>query len=233
MRNKVAFPIDVDTRKYKIALKIYGREALPKAVAETLNRTAEAVTKQQIKNVKRDLNVRTNFTIWSMRRKSAKPYLAINKATGNNLNRMFSRAGTFSKYLWMQEGNFTKKGLKDHVAIPTLSTRVGKNIKKTVRETYRLKRTQSLSDGGVGFTNRKGKQTGSGFIGVPKGMSRRGMYLRQGKSLVMLRNLEHKDVKIKGVGFHSKAVKKYGTEQFIKAQFFKVSKRILKRKGLQ
>ena len=55
---------------------------------------------------------------------------------------------------------------------------------------------------------------------------------KKGK-LTMLRNLEHDQVKIKGTGFHSKAVRRYGTAQFIKAQYLKVSKRILKRKGIQ
>ena len=222
--SKVLFPVDVDTRKYTLALKIYGRDALPKAVAETLNRTAEAVTKQQIKNVRRQMTVRSKFTIRSMLSKFARPWKALNKATGFDLNRMFSRAGTFSRYLWMQEDPFTKKGMNGPIPIPTLATRVGKNIKKTVRKKFRLSPGQSLADGDIGNNM---------FIGTPKGMNTRGVYLKGPRKgvLTMLRNLEHSEVKLKGKGFHSKAVKKHGTAQFIKAQFFKVSKRILKRKG--
>jgi len=220
----VVFPVDVDTTKYTIALKIYGRDALPKAVAETLNRTAEAVTKQQIKNVKRDLTVRTKFTINSMKSKRATPYQALNKATGQNVDRMFSRAGTFSRYLWTQEENFTKKGMSGPVPIPTLATRVSKNIKKTVRRKFRLSPGQSLADGNIGDNM---------FIGKPQGRAR-GIYQRGKKGvLTMLRNLEHSQVKIKGKGFHSKAVKRFGTAQFIKAQYIKVARRILKRKGIQ
>ncbi len=223
-RSSVVFPVDVNIRKYQLAMKIYGRDALPKATAETLNRTADAVTKQQIKNVKRDLIVRTPFTLRSMESRRARPFKALNKATGINLDRMFSRAGTFSRYLWMQEENFTKKGMDGPVPIPTLATRVSKNIKKTVRKKFRLSPNQSLSDGNIG---------NGMFIGKPAGRAR-GIYQRGKKGvLTMLRNLEHNQIKIKGKGFHSKAVKRFGTQQFIRAQFFKVSRRILKRKGLQ
>ena len=222
MNNKTAFPVDVDTTKYTLALKIYGRKALPKAVAETLNNTADAVTKQQIKNVKKDLRVRTKYTLNSMQRRGH----SINQARGLNVDRMFSRAGTFSRYLWTQEENFTKKGMSGPVPIPTLSARVGKNIQKTIRKQYRLLPAQSLVDGGIDSKT---------FIGTPRGGSRkRGLYARNkgNKYLVMMRNLEHKEVKIKGKHFHSSALKRYGTQQFIKAQFLKASKKILKQKGI-
>ena len=220
---KVIFPVDVNTTKYKIALKIYGRDAYPEAVAETLNRTAEAVTKRQIKNVKKDLTVRTPFTLRSMEARGARPYRALNKARGKIVDRMFSRAGTFSRYLWMQEKNFTKKGMDGPVPIPTLLTRVGKNLKKTISKRFRLGPGMSLSDGDIG--NKM-------FIGTPGGR-KRGIYQRGKKGVLkMLRNLEHDEVKIKGKGFHSKAVKRFGTQQFIRAQFFKVSRRILKLKGI-
>lgn len=225
MRSKVAFPVDIDTRKYMMAMKIYSKEALPKAVAETLNRTADAVTKQQIKNVKKDLTIRTPFTLRSMEARGARPYKALNKARGKNVDRMFSRAGTFSNYLWMQEDNFTKTGMNGPVPIPTLAARIGKNEKKSIRKKYRLAPGQST-------------KSGSGdnwFIGIPKGKVKpKGLYERtnKNKKLRMLRNLEHDETKIKGTHFHSDSVKKYGTQQFIKAQFIKVSKRILKQKGI-
>lgn len=156
MRNKTAFPIDIDTRKYMLAIKILNKDALPKVVAETLNRTADATTKQQIKNVKKDLTVRTKYTINSMQRKGH----AINHARGKNVDRMFSRAGTFSPYLWMQEENFTKKGLSGPVAIPTLSTRVSKNIKKSIRKNTGLLRgrVQKVEQEQIGLLeSRKGK----------------------------------------------------------------------------
>ena len=219
----VVFPIDVDTKKYTAAMKIFRKEALPKAVAETLNRTADAVTKLQIKNVKRDVIIRTKFTINSMKSKRARPWQALNKAMGKNIARMFSRAGTFSNYLWKQEETGTYKGMSGPVPIPTLQTRTSKNLKKSVRKKFRLSPGQNLSDGDLGENM---------FIGTPQGR-KRGVYEKDKRGkLVMLRNLESKQITIKGTGFHSKAVKRFGTQQFIKAQFIKVSKRILRQKGL-
>ena len=71
------------------------------------------------------------------------------------------------------------------------------------------------------------------FIGKPHRRVR-GIYQRGKKGvLTMLRNLEHSEIKIKGKNYHSDAVKRYGTAQFIKAQYIKVSRRILKLKGIQ
>lgn len=230
--SSVIFPVDVDIRKYQLAMKIYKKDALPLSVAETLNRTAEAVTKQQIKNVKKDLTVRTKFTINSMSMRRARPFKALNKASGRDLDRMFSRAGTVSKYLWMQEEDFINKGMRGPIPIPTVLTRISKNEKKSIRKIYRLSRFQSLTDGPLKFLTTKGKEAGSGFVGKPKGR-KQGMYVREGSSLKMLRNLEHDEAKTKGIHFHERALKRFGTAQFIKAQFLIVSKHILKRKGLQ
>lgn len=223
MANKTAFPIDVDTRAYMKAMNIISKDALPKAVAETLNRTADAVTKQQIKNVKKDMIIRTKFTLNSMLSQRARPWKALNKAMGKNIARMFSRAGTFSSYLWKQEETKIYKGLSGPIPIPTLQTRTSKNLEKTVRKKFRLTPGQGLSDGELGDNM---------FIGTPQGR-RRGIYQRSKKGkMIMLRNLESEQITIKGTGFHSKAVKKFGTQQFIRAQFFKVSKRILRQKGV-
>lgn len=205
-------------------MKIIKKEALPDAVAKTLNVTAEATTKQQIKNVKKDLRVRTKFTLKSMEARGARPFKALNKARGNNINRMFSRAGTFSNYLWKQEETKTYQGMNGPVPIPTLEARTGKNINKSIRKKFRLSPTQSLTNG---------KISDDMFIGKP-GKGARGIYLKgkRGK-LTMLRNLESNEITIKGTGFHSKAVKKYGTQQFISAQYKKIVMRTLKRKGLQ
>lgn len=223
MRDKVAFPTDVDTRKYMIAMKILKKDALPKVVAETLNRTADAVTKQQIKNVKKDLRVRTPYTLRSMEARGAKPFKALNKARGQNVDRMFSRAGTFSRYLWKQEKSKTYEGMNGPVPIPTLRARIGRNISKAIRRAFRLPLGQSLSSGEIGNNM---------FIGKPGG-GKKGLYQKSKKGkLTMIRNLESDQIKIKGTHFHRNAVKKYGTQQFIKAQFQKIAVRTLKRKRL-
>ena len=72
------------------------------------------------------------------------------------------------------------------------------------------------------------------FIGKP-GNQPYGIYerIRKNKRMRMIRNLESKQIKIKGTNFHSDAVKKYGTKQFIAAQFKKEFHRIMKVKRVQ
>lgn len=231
MSQSVAFPVDVNTKAYTKAMKIISKEALPDAIAETLNRTADATTKQQIKNVKKNLIVRTPFTLRSMESRGARPWKALNKARGKNISRMFSRAGTFSNYLWLQEESSRQTGINGPVPIPTLQARTAKKLKKSIRKIYRLNRSTSLRDGQL-FG-----QTGYQrlFVGVPIGGNRsRGLYERSAnnKRLKMIRNLGSNTIRIKGTGFHSKAVKKFGTKQFIAAQYKKVFFKAMKKRGV-
>lgn len=228
--NRVVLTADTNTRAYMQAMKIVGKDALPVAVAKTLNGTATAVTKQQIRNVKRDLITRTKFTERSMQTIKRGEYKAIGLARGKDINRLFSRAGTVSPYLWLQEEDNTVSGIDGPKPIPTLAARISKNLNKAIRKQYRLKRTQSLQPGAFGKSGYERY-----FAGKPKGGDRPyGLYMRQraNKQLVMLRNLEHDEVKIKGTHFHSNAVKKHGTQQFISAQFYKNMTLELKKKGV-
>ena len=219
----VVFPVDVDTKAFTKAMIIINKKALPDAIAETLNRTADATTKQQIRNVKKDVKVRTKFTLKSMESRRARPWKALNKARGKNISRMFSRAGTFSNYLWKQEESATYKGMNGPVPIPVLRSRTSKNINKSVRKKYRLSPGQDLSDKNLGNNM---------FIGTPQGR-KRGIYEKDKRGkLFMIRNLESQEIRIKGTGFHSKAVKKFGTTQFIKAQYQKVFKRAMRIRGV-
>ena len=224
----VAFPTDIDTRSAMLALDMAGKTVLPEAVAETLNIVADASTKQQIKNVKRRLRVRTKYTINSIKSGRARPYQALNKARGRNIDRMFSRTGTFSSYLWTQEGGQTIKGRDGALPIPTSKARTSQDILKAVAKRYRIGGSDSLKDGAYG-------DTGKFFIGTPKGGGRpRGLYERKNKNkrLTMLRNLEHEEVKLKDTNFHDDAIKRYGTPQYIRAKFNQVAVRRLRRRGL-
>jgi hypothetical protein len=177
-----------------------------------------------IGNVKRRMIVRTQYTLKSMALSRARPYRALNKARGRNLSTMFSRAGTVSRYLWMQEGA-TKKGIGGPVPIPRLITRGGKSIRGIVRPAYRLKKSQRLTIGEQGDDGRR-------FVGVPRGGNRPlGLYERSGnnKRLAMLRLLTHDEVKIKDTDFHDDAVRRYGARQFIAAQFRRIAQRELNR----
>lgn len=218
MRNSVVMSADVDTKAYMKAMSIIAKDSLPTAVAETLNMTADAVTKQQISRVKR-MTIRTPYTLKSMQSAGARPYKALNKARGHNLKTMFSRAGTFSSYLWKQdEGGDFKAQAGGAVPIATRSARTGKSINKAIAKRYRLK-PGALPDGPFG-------ETGKEFIGSPRGTTEkgarpRGLYVRSGnnKRLTMVRNLESDVIHIKPTGFHSKSVDSKGSNSLIAKRF--------------
>lgn len=216
-----AFDMTTDTKSWMMAMKLIGNDALPEATAETLNITADAVTKQQMKNVQSDFIVRTKFTMNSMKSGRAKPYLALNKARGKSIQRMFSRAGTFSSYLWKQEEGGTFEGIDGPVPIPTLKARTSKSEKKAVAKRFRIKKSMPLDNGST---------ENDQFIGVVNG--KRGLYQRTKKGgLTMLRNLDSDTVRIKGTGFHSKAVKMKGTKQLVSTRFRRIAQKKIDKVG--
>ena len=212
-----AFDMNTDTKKWMTSMKFLGKEALPKAIAETLNVTADSVTKQQIKNAKSDFIIRTKFTLNSMTSNRSKPYQALNVARGKNLQSMFSRAGTFSSYLWKQENSGTYRGITGNIPIPTLNARTGKSERKTISKRFRIDKTNPLSDGNFGADQ---------FIGTLNG--KRGVYrrMKNGK-LQMLRNLDSGSIRIKGTGFHSKAVNLKGSKALVSDRFRRIAQKMI------
>jgi len=129
---------------------------------------------------------------------------------------MHSRTSSISPYLAIQNYGGTIKAQGQRIPIPTLQARTSKSIQRSIARRYRMNQLGSF-DGGSKF-----------FMGKPKGGDRPiGIWERyQGnKKLRMIRNLEKSRVEIKGVHWHDDAVKKYGTRQFIRAQFIKHAKR--------
>lgn len=212
-----AFEMNTDTKKWMTTLKILGDDLLPKAMAETLNVTADAVTKQQIKNAKSDFIIRTKYTLSSMKSNRAKPYLALNKAMGKNIDKMFSRAGTYSSYLWKQEEGGTYQGITGNIPIPTLNARIGKSNQKVISKKFRIDKTNPLSDGNFGADQ---------FIGTVNG--KRGVYRRMKKGkLQMLRNLDSDSIRIKGTGFHSRAVNMKGNKTLISDRLRRIAQKMI------
>ncbi|MDC7218645.1 MAG: hypothetical protein PQJ59_01820 [Spirochaetales bacterium] len=210
--------MNVETRALTTAMKVIEKDALPRAVADTLNQAADAVTKQQIRNVKSLFTIRTPYTLKSMTVNRAKPYKALNKAMGKNVNKMFSRAGTFSKYLWKQEdGGTFRAQAGGPVPIATKAARTSKSPKRAIAKRFRLS-PGSLKQGDY-------PEIKNSFIGTPTNGGKLGLYVRSGKKLTMLRNLDHDRVKIKKTGFHSEAVNKFGNERVITALFKRAAKK--------
>ncbi|MDC7125780.1 MAG: hypothetical protein PQJ46_09440 [Spirochaetales bacterium] len=228
MNSSIVMSSKTDYKAFLKVMQIIDKQAAPAYAAETLNQTADSVTRQQERNIRKRMIVRSKYTINSTMMAGAKPYRALNKARGRDINRMFSRSGSVSPYLWMQDlqGNkdFIEKGLfGGAVPIPLLKVRISKSKKKSIAKKYRLGPLDRLSSGE--FKNDQ-------FIGRPRGGGAKGLYQRIGDKDVMLRNLESKQIRIKDTNFHEDAVKRRATASLIYARFKRSSIRELKRKGV-
>lgn len=216
----MSFRADVDTEAYMRAMRRLGNDILPEIIAETLNETADAVTKRSLRYLNSRLTVRTKFTTNSINRPAARPYKALNKAKGHNLQRMFSRAGTISPYLSVQDQGATIRAKGDRVPIPTLNARTGKNLSRSIAGRYNLGRMGDIAG------------DGRYFIGEPKGGNRPlGLYERTNKNhkLRMLRNLESRVVNVPKTSWHTDASEELGSPRFIRARFRRNAERRLKR----
>lgn len=213
------FRAEVDNKTAIRALRIIGNEALPEVVAQALNETADAVTTAALKNINKRLIVRTKFTTGSLMRRGAHPYKALNKARGRNVARMFSRAGTISPYLPLQETGGTVQARSSRIPIPTLAARRGQK-RRRISSPYSMRNLGDL-DGSGRF-----------FMGVPKGGNRPlGIWERTNanKRLKLIRNLEKSTVWVPETNWYSDALRRYGTHQFIRSRFHRAANRRLRR----
>lgn len=221
----MSFKAEVDTRKYIAAMRMLGNDILPQVVAETLNETADAVTRRSLRYLDRRLIVRTKFTTNSLTRGGARPYKALNKARGKNIRAMYSRAGSVSSYLGVQDSGGVKRADKgNRVPIPTLNARTGKRLERSIAKRYNLGKMGDIA------------KDGRFFIGAPKGVyqgGRRplGMYerYRGNKRLRMLRNFESTSVRVPASNWFSNASDELGAPRFIQARFRRNAERRLKR----
>jgi hypothetical protein len=217
----MSFKAEVDTRAYIHAMRLLGNDLLPQVVAETLNETADAVTKRSLRYLNRRLTVRTKFTTNSLKRTGARPFHALNKARGRNVQRMFSRSGSISPYLGIQDAGGKQKPKRgSRVPIPTLSARTGKNLSKSIASRYNLGRMGDIS------------RDGRFFIGTPKGnQGPLGLYERyQGnRKIRMIRNLASQEVTVPASRWFSDASDELGSQRFIRARFQRNARRRLQR----
>jgi len=216
------FSAETDTQGYIRLMKRLGNRVLPEVVADALNDTADETTRASLKNLHDSVIVRRKFTTNSFVNRAAKPYMALRKAMGHKVERMFSRSGTFSPYLQLHEYGATVNAEGEKVPIPTEVARGGSE-EKSIRSKYNLGRMGSVKD------------SSRFFIGKPRGAIDRplGMYERfaNNKRLRMVRNLESDMVKIKPKRFHRKAVSRYGTSSDVTAHFRRHASRRLRRLG--
>lgn len=220
--NRTSLFTSTDLGDYDLAMSAIRNTHIPKAVASTLNFTADQVTKEQIKNVKADFTIRTKFTLNSMVSGGAKPFKALNKARGTELKSMFSRAGTRSSYLWLQEDDNTVTGLNGPIPIATKAARTSKSERKAIAKKNRISKTAKLSPGNFG-------DSGNQFVGMIHG--RMGLWERSEGSLKKLRSLDTQSAKIEGTHFHSKAVEKQGNDKLIAQRYKKYGQKEINKAG--
>lgn len=209
-----AFSIDVDTRAYTQAMRMLSDEALPRAIASTLNGTADAVKNEAQRNVRRKMIVRSQYTVNSIRQDRT--------ARGRNIRAMFSRVGSISPYLPIQDEGGTIRANDRRIPIPTLQARTSRSIRRAIAGRYRMN-----AMGAFGRNERY-------FMGKPKGGNRPvGIWERtnRNKRIRLIRNLEHPSVRIKPTRWYSDALGRYGTDQFINAQYRAAARRELRAIG--
>lgn len=203
MSNRASgFWADVDTKAYTHAMRMLDREALPRTVAAALNSPAEAIARESKRNVERRLIVRTKFTTNSIRQDRT--------ARGQNFRTMHSRVGTLSPYLPIQDEGGEVKAQRQRIPIPTLDARTGRNARRAIASRYRMDRMGAFSKGSRFFMGRSRS-------------GRQGIYERMANRVRMVRNLEHSSVRVPASRWWSDAVARYGTAQFIRAQFIRAA----------
>jgi hypothetical protein len=205
-----------DHKKYLNFLRAINKQAHAESVRNLLNFQAKGSEKEIKKTVKRKFEIRTKYTLNSIKQDR--------QPLGNNINRMFSRVVTVSPYLYKQEDGFKE----DRKTIPTKFTRQN-NFKKVVKRLYRQ---DKLGNFGAKYyaTTARGF-----FLGKPKGSLRGnergyGIWMRHNnnKRLTKIKNVSRSDIMIKPTKFFQDAIEVFRSQDKIKKIFSVDAQRRLK-----
>lgn len=202
---------DDNVKAYMSALQLLSREALPATVAYALNAPASAIEKEAKRNVQSRLIVRTQFTLNSIRHDR--------HARGPNIDRMYSRVGSYSPYLHKHDEGHVEKANNKKIPIPTIQGARGGNIQRRIKKEFHMDKLQ-LGPGGNMFIGKP-----KGFPSAPVGIYQRLPKKGRSKKLQLIRDLTQSTVRIPAVHWYTDAFKKYGTPQFIRAQFIAEAQR--------
>ena len=211
------FSCRIEMEGWRKSMRLFASQAVPNAVANTLNRTADLVKAAAVHNIKQDLTVRTPYTLNAVRVSPARPHPDL---------RGYAVVGTANKYLPIQETGGTHTEPK----IPTLQgSRAGS---KTTIIPARLRIPQlTAAMTGAPAHGSKGRRskTSKPFVLNPRGKP--GIFIRQGQRLIMLRDLSKHTTRIKPTHWFSRAVEKFGTFPVMHAIFVKELRIQLRRIG--
>lgn len=199
------FSCKMEMQGWLKSMRAFSQTAIPNAVANTLNRTADLVKAAAIHNIRQDFTVRTPYTTNSVQMSPARPKPNLSS---------YSAVYTFSRYLPIQETG----GIRRTPEIPTIQGgRLGSKG-TIVPARYRMKQLTSA----MTSTSQKGKhktKTSKPFIlNLRRGP---GIYVRQGRNLIMIRDLSKRDARIKATHWFTRSVDKFGTFPVMHAIFMK------------
>ena len=205
------FSYEADIKKYNKTLRKLSREAIPRAIAATLNRQATITKDRAIANMKKKLTIRTPYTLKSMRISESRPK--------PNIGAMYSKTGTISPYLPLQETGGVVRARRQRIPIPTTAARRGKSRAGVIAPQFRMSKIGQVGRGSKFFYMRLRKP---------------GIFTRKGKRLIMIRDLSVSSYRIEPTGWFSEAVKKYHNRRFLeKVYVMEAKKEIVRIKGVR
>lgn len=196
---------DIETRKWITGMNTFARYDHPRVVAETLNAPASAIEKKAQSNVRRRMIVRTNYTPNSIKHDRT--------ARGENIDRMYSRVRTNSPYLKIQNEGGVIRSENRRVAIPLVSSRTGKSLQKSIARRYKINQLGSLRKNRDYFM---GNSPTSGKVAIFQRI--------RGNKLRMLRRATTATVRVPATHWWTDANKRYGTSQYIRAQYLRLAR---------
>ncbi len=215
------FSYESNIKAYNKTLRKISQEGIPRAIAATLTRQAEITNIQARTNLKKKLVVRAKYTTNSLKVSESRPKPRIDA--------MYSKAGTISLYLPIQEEGGVIRARRKFIAVPTLKARIGGKYTGRRRPMFQLRK--------AGKINRGGRGSGGGklfYMRPRRAGNPPGFFTRKGKKLIRIYTLNRTEMQIKGVNWFSDAVKKYHNRRFLeKVYVMEAKKEIARVRGVK
>jgi len=193
-------------------MRYLARDAFPEAVAESINTVARAAHSMSERNIKHDFTLRNSYTLRGLVYYKASPR--------SNIDRIDAVTGHRAEYMARQDEGFRVRARRRRIPIPTTAARTGKSRSRPVSRKYWMPRLGTIGGGG------------KFFIGRPGAGKKLGIYERMARGrLRMIRDLSVSSYTVKATGWHTSAVKKYGTASMMGAAWVRSAKRRIARVG--
>ena len=201
--------INVEAKALERQLRQYQKDALPKAVAASLNAVSLAAHRQSERNVRTRFTIRNRFTLRSLKRWSANPK--------PDIRRINSVTGTISSYLPLQEEGGTVRARRQKMAIPTKSARISRSKSRPVATRFRMNRMGDVGRGNKFFMMR----SRAGKLGI--------FTRRTKRKLVMVRDLSVRSFHLRPRRWHRDAIRKFNRRSLYMSVFIREAKKGLGR----